>query len=99
MQFQSGNITAAETAFENLTQLRLRYTDWQMLGICRARLGKTDEAISAFQTAIELKPGSPELHLLLADGLETVGQKALATAHRRTAKRLDERFSRPRSNQ
>lgn len=89
MHFELGNIPAAETAFDELTKLRLRYTDWQMLGICRARLGKIDEAILAFQTAVKLKPGSVELHLLLSTALDTAGQKSLAEAHRKTAMRLD----------
>ena len=60
-----------------------------MLGICRARLGKIDKAILAFQTAVKLKPGSVELHFLLATALNTTGQKSLAEAHRKTAMRLD----------
>lgn len=91
MHFELGDIVAAEAAFDQLTRLRLRYTDWQMLGICRARLGKSDEAILAFQSALKLKPGSVELHMLLANGLDIAGQKTLAEDHRKTAMRLKER--------
>lgn len=93
MHFELGNIAAAEAAFDELTRLRLRYTDWQMLGICRARLGKLDEAILAFQTAVKLKPGAVELHLLLATALNTAGQKSLAEMHRKTAMRLEKQRS------
>ena len=93
MHFELGNIAAAETAFDELTKIRLRYTDWQMLGICRARLGKIDEAILAFQTAVKLKPGSVELRLLLATALNTAGHKSLAETHRSTAMRLEKQLA------
>jgi len=93
MHFERGDMVAAESAFDELTRLRLRYTDWQMLGICRARLGKIDEAILAFQTAVKLKPGSVELHFLLANVLNTAGQKSLAEEHRKTAMRLEKKLT------
>ena len=64
-----------------------------MLGICRARLGNIEEAILAFQTAVNLKPGSVELHLLLTTALNTVGQKSLAETHRKTAMRLEKQLA------
>lgn len=88
MHFELGDIVAAEAAFDQLTRQRLRYTDWQMLGICRGRLGRFDDAIQAFQAAVDLKPGSAELHVLLAIALDQVGQKKLAEAHRKTSLRL-----------
>ena len=93
MHFERGDVEAAESAFDELTRLRLRYTDWQMLGICRARLGKIDEAILALQAAVKLKPGSVELHLLLATILNTAGQKSLAETHRKIALRLEKQLA------
>jgi len=93
MHFERGDMEAAESAFDELTRLRLRYTDWQMLGICRARLGKIDEAILALQAAVKLKPGSVELHLLLATILNTAGQKSLAETHRKIALRLEKQLA------
>jgi predicted CXXCH cytochrome family protein len=90
MQLRQGAFSKAEQAFEELTQIRPRYTDWQMLGVCRSLQNRPSEAIAAFQKAIELQPGSIDVHSLLADELEKIGSLELSVQQRKIAARLEQ---------
>lgn len=90
MQLRQGAFSKAEKAFEELTQLRPRYTDWQMLGVCRSLQNRPSEAVAAFQRAIELQPGSIDIHVLLAEELEKTESLKLSVQHRNIAARLEQ---------
>lgn len=90
MQLRQGAFAKAEAAFEELTRLRPRYSDWQMLGICLSLQNRPSEAVAAFQRAVELQPGSADAHSLLADELEKIGSLELSSRQRNIAARLEQ---------
>lgn len=93
---QRRDFSRSENAFETLTRLRLRYTDWQMLGVCRSLQRNSPGAILAFRKAIDLQPGSADIHTLLAKELMTAGQTQAAEQHRAISDQL--RQMRQRAN-
>jgi tetratricopeptide (TPR) repeat protein len=99
MQLQLGNIREAKAAFEELTRLRLRYTDWQMLGVCRARESDRAGAISAFQKALQYRPEAIDIRMMLVHELKNDGQSELAATHRETAARLQQLRRHPPQSQ
>lgn len=90
MRLQQGSFSKAEAAFQELTKLRSRFTDWQMLGVCRSLQNRSADAIVAFQKAIEMQPGSIDVHSLLADELQKIGSLELSAQHRNIATRLEQ---------
>lgn len=60
-----------------------------MIGNSLGKLGKTDEAISAFKQALEILPNNQLLHFNLAAMLSNTGAFDEARSHLKTAIRLD----------
>ena len=98
-QLRLGAFSEAEKAFEELTRIRPRYSDWQMLGVCRSLQNRPSDAIEAFQKAIDLQPGSIDVHSLLADELKKTGSLELSAQHRDIAQRLEQLRPRGKKNQ
>lgn len=67
---QQGNNAAAQDAFQRVTKLQASYPDtlanaWNNLGLLATRAGRTEDAIPAFQQALELNPN----HLVALENL------------------------------
>lgn len=89
-QLRLGAFSKAEKAFAELTRIRPRYSDWQMLGVCLSLQNRHSDAIAAFEKAVELQPGSIDVHSLLADELQKIGNRELSVQHRNIAARLEQ---------
>ncbi len=59
---------------------------FDLANVC-AKLGRTNEALSAYSKALELQPDNPETHQRIAELLEGSGAGAQALAHYQTAAR------------
>jgi protein O-GlcNAc transferase len=54
------------------------YEAYNLLGLCLAKIGRTDEAVDAFEDAVAVQPGNPGGWANLAAALEISGQQARA---------------------
>ncbi|MEQ9409985.1 MAG: multiheme c-type cytochrome [Fuerstiella sp.] len=90
MNLRRGEFGMAADAFEQLTKVRLRFTDWQMLGVCRSLQNRSSDALTAFRKALKLQPGSIDINALLADELRKAGQSELSARHQDIVARLRE---------
>src|SRR5687768_8669590 len=70
-----GNYENALGHFETVANRHPRRADaWVQVGYCKVKQGKTDEAIRAYQQALELKPDSDEIHNKLGDAYYYAGR-------------------------
>ena len=88
MRLKTGDVVGSKAAFEQLTKLRLRYSDWQLLGVCRSLQQDRVGAIAAFEKAISLRPGSVDLRMLISEDLQKSGQHEKAQVHQAFRDRL-----------
>ena len=99
MRLRQGLFSKAESAFRELTQLRARYSDWQMLGVCLSLQNRPSEAVNSLQRAVELQPGSIDIHSMLADELKKIGSLELSLEHQNIAASLEQVRPRRTKNQ
>ena len=88
MNLRSGNFAKATRAFKQLTAVRLRAVDWQMLGVCRLNEGDPHGAADAFRKALSLQPDQYELYGLLAEAQANAGNQQDAERTRATAENV-----------
>jgi len=76
-----GNYDGAIRYFETAANRNPKRADaWVQVGYCKVKQGKSAEAISAYQHALELKPDSDEIHNKLGDAYYYAGRMAEAIA-------------------
>ena len=75
-------------AFETLAQMRRQSEVWVLLGVCHQANGQAEQAISAFERAVEISPARTDVHQMLAGLYQAVGKAEAAERHRRIASRL-----------
>ncbi len=86
--FQNGNDPEAFLELEELVQRRRLSEDWRLLGALTLRLKTPDEAISAFQKALEIRPYRAANHIGIAEAYSRLGKHELAEEHREKSKWL-----------
>lgn len=78
-QFKGGHFPEAELSFERALELQPSSAEThQNRGRMYAAQGRWEEAVQAFEESARLRPGNTEDRLLLAQALQTVGQRARA---------------------
>ena len=76
-----GNYDNALGYFETAANRNPRRADaWVQVGYCKAKQGKTEEAIRAYHLALELKPGAYEIHNKVGDAYYYAGRLPEAIA-------------------
>jgi tetratricopeptide (TPR) repeat protein len=84
-----GNYDNALGHFENAAYRNPRRADaWIQVGYCKVKQGKAEEAIRAYQQALELQPDSDEIHNKLGDAFYYAGRLPEAIASYTRAARL-----------
>ena len=73
--YAQGNYEQAANQFEAVTEKQPQLIDaWEQLGHARMALGQTQEALAAFETAMELSGGSPPVAGAMASALLGLGR-------------------------
>ncbi len=88
MNLRNGKLSKAKRAFEQLTAIRLRAVDWQMLGVCRLDEQDADGAAAVFEKALALKPDQFEVYRLLAEAQAKAGNHQAAERTLEKAERV-----------
>ena len=94
MNLRQGNFSLAKRAFEQLTTIRLRVVDWQMLGVCRLSEDDPKGAVAALRKALSLQPDQYELYGLLAEAQAKAGDEQAAERTRQKAEKVRKLLSR-----
>jgi tetratricopeptide (TPR) repeat protein len=82
---QQGSLPAAVMTLRELTGLRRRAADWQLLAYCLGAQGNDEAAIVAWETAARINPRLWKVHRHLADHYRQLGNADKAAWHTRRA--------------
>jgi choline-sulfatase len=81
-KFAAADYAGAAVHFRNLVEANPQMLDiWGFLGRSLKHLGRTAESVAAFQRALELSGGDPQLALAVASGQLELGQLGDARRH------------------
>lgn len=87
---QDDDVERALPLLEKLLRLRRRAEDWRLLGECRLREGRPQQALEALQHALSIRPTHPNTHAWLAQVYLRLGDAGRAREHQAKAQWLTE---------
>ncbi|MCA9065361.1 MAG: hypothetical protein KDA96_19970 [Planctomycetaceae bacterium] len=90
-RLERGDAAAAVVQFRALTERRRNSEDWLLLALAQMNLQQPEQAVATLEQALQIQPFRAELHVLLADAFDAIGDKAQSDLHRQVAQRLRQR--------
>jgi tetratricopeptide (TPR) repeat protein len=87
-EMEDHNYTSAIALLKELVRLRRSSEDWGLLGMCYSFQGQLDEALTALQTALAIRPDSYPIHVGLEKVYKQKGDLIKAKEHQEKAQWL-----------
>jgi tetratricopeptide (TPR) repeat protein len=80
---------AALTALQELTRLRRNSEDWRLMGVCHLAQNQPRQSLAPLEHALAIRPFRHDIHAMLADAYDQLGDAPRAREHRATADWLE----------
>ena len=80
--YRQGNATGALERYHVAAELDHNYLEaWTQIGCLMSELGRVDDALDAFNIALDIHPDFPDAHLHKAESLHQAGRTQEAIEH------------------